>query len=105
MTSEENYEEKFKLLEDSKYFDILINDKNSYIRQAIAKQGYGLNILVYDKAYFVREEVAKEGYGLDVLVDDEYIGVRRIVKHFLEINNLTLEEWKLKYPERCILNE
>lgn len=49
------------------------------VREAVAKQGYGLDRLVGDVHELVRAEVAKQGYGLDVLVDDPDPEVRAAV--------------------------
>ncbi len=40
------------------------NDEDSYVRAAVAEQGYGLDKLVHDDAVIVRDAVAKQGYGL-----------------------------------------
>jgi len=58
--------------------DILINDEISYVREAVAKQGYGLDILINDESWRVRKEVAKQCYGLDTIVNDESLIVKEI---------------------------
>ena len=37
---------------------MLVNDKNEMVREAVAKQGYGLDILANDKDFGVRYTVA-----------------------------------------------
>ena len=62
-------EEINKYIEDN--LDILINDEDRYVREAVAEQGYGLDILINDENLYVREAVAEQGYGLDKLINDE----------------------------------
>lgn len=107
--------------------DTLVNDDSSFVRQAVAKKGYGLDILINDKSWWVRYTVAKKGYGLNVLVNDEDWRVRKVVfekkygldklvndescavkfavQEWLNTNNMTLEEWKSKYPDRCVIGK
>jgi len=59
--------------------DKLINDEDTNVRAAVARQGYGLDKLVNDESWAVRETVAKQGYGLDKLIDDENWEVREEV--------------------------
>lgn len=59
--------------------DKFINDKDSGIRKILVKQGYGLDILINDKDKDVRSTVAEQGYGLDILVNDDDYGVRSTV--------------------------
>ena len=67
----------------NKYFEqnlqSLVCHDETYVRQAVAKQGYSLEILVNDTEWPVRQAVAKQGYGLDVLVNDENWIVRQAV--------------------------
>lgn len=74
-------------------------------RIELAKNGKYLDILVNDKKISVRAAVAKQGYGLDKLLNDENDWVTFNVKIWLENHNLTLEEWKQQYPERCALGK
>jgi len=59
--------------------DIEINDERSYIRKAVAKQGYALDKLINDKSSSVREAIAEQEYNLDKLVNDEDYAVREAV--------------------------
>jgi len=59
--------------------DVLINDEDHWVRAAVAKQGYGLDILIDDADCLVRQAVAEQGYGLDVLINDAYSWVRAAV--------------------------
>ena len=69
----------------------------------MANQGYGLDILIHDKDEFVRLEVAKQGYGLDILVNDKKPVIRNYAIEQLKLNkqiqNETFEE-KLDRLER-----
>ena len=93
--------DRLKMAKEGYGLDILINDKNWVVREAVTKRGYGLNILVKDenclvraavadqdydlnilvndKDWVVREAVANQGYGLDILINDEDYDVRRAV--------------------------
>lgn len=92
------FKEKIKLIQQDKYldtfvydkdkqiryevlnrkygFDILINDEEPYLRALVAEQKYKLDILINDKSEYVRQCVAKQGYGLDILISDESHWVR-----------------------------
>ncbi len=59
--------------------DALINDEDHWVRAAVAKQGYGLDILIHDEDCLVRQAVAEQGYGLDILINDEDSDVRTAV--------------------------
>lgn len=83
--------------------DKLIKDEDSMVREQVASKGYGLDILVNDEEALVRLEVATQGYGLDKLVADDDSFVRGCVKNYLQDHNLTLEEWIIQYPEKCVL--
>ena len=74
--------------------DILINDKKGFVRAAVASQGYGLDILINDEEYYVRMAVAKQGYGLNILINDNHTNVYYAVLDYLEANNLTLDDIK-----------
>lgn len=52
------------------------DDDAVIVRDAVAKQGYGLDILIDDDNRDVRMTVAHRGYGLDKLIDGDYWGVR-----------------------------
>ena len=73
--------------------DILINDKNWYVRQAVANQGYGLDVLINDKDWQVREAVVRQGYGLDGLVKDKEHYASRTAKN---MSNKNYQKKKLK---------
>ena len=59
--------------------EVLVEDPDLKVREAVAKLGYGLDTLVHDENWYVRELVAEQGYGLDLLVDDEDDHVRAAV--------------------------
>ena len=59
--------------------EILVNDTEWPVRQAVAKQGYGLDVLVNDENWIVRQAVAEQGYGLDILISDVDRDVRQTV--------------------------
>lgn len=80
-----------------------VTSKDSDVRWQMAYQGYGLEVLVNDKNASVRRAVAIRGFGLDKLSLDKELWVRERVDMYLKDNNLTLEEWKSKYPEKCAL--
>jgi len=65
---------------DKPVLDELVNDKNSYVRAAVARQGYGLDKLVNDKNSYVRVTLAEQGYGLGKLVNDEDGWVREVAE-------------------------
>ena len=60
-------------------FDVLINDKDWFVRWEVASQGYGLDKLINDSDVNVRVAVAEQGYGLNKLVNDEDPNVRVVV--------------------------
>lgn len=64
--------------------DRLIFDKSSHVRQAVANQGFGLDILIKDEVWWVRLAVAEQGYGLDVLVNDLDVHVRELARAKME---------------------
>lgn len=59
--------------------DILVGDEDYDVRAVVAEQCYGLDVLVHDENHYVREVVAKQGYGLDILVHDGNWRVRAAV--------------------------
>ncbi len=59
--------------------EILVNDTEWPVRQAVAERGYGLDVLVNDKNWIVRQAVAEQGYGLDILISDVDRDVRQAV--------------------------
>ena len=70
-------EEINKYIEDN--LDILINDPNPNVREAVAKKGYGLDKLINDEDWYVRAAVARQNYGLDILINDPDPEVRAAV--------------------------
>lgn len=54
-----SFQEKIKLINESKYLDTLISDENEIIRASIADKGYGLDILINDKDEMVRNHVIR----------------------------------------------
>lgn len=55
-------EEKLELVMDGEYLDTFIKDVNPQVRAAVARQSYGHNILINDSDRRVREAVIEEGY-------------------------------------------
>lgn len=86
---------------DDDQLNKLVNSKHRMVRAKVAKRGYGLKTLVHDEEWYVRMTVADQGYGLDLLVKDKDKYVRAGVKCYLEMNDLTLEQWKKLYPDKC----
>lgn len=82
--------DKIKLIESEdvsdEILDILVNDKNCFVREAVAKHGRNkdLDILVNDEYSVIREVIAEYGRDkdLDILVNDEDIDVRREVAEY-----------------------
>lgn len=62
--------------EEGVFLDILLNDKSSYVKEAVARQKYRLDVLMYDDDENIRTVVASLGYGLDVLINDKSEFVR-----------------------------
>lgn len=50
--------------------------KTTWVRCAVARQGYGLDTLVCDENPWVRAAVAEQGYGLNFLIHDNSYIVR-----------------------------
>lgn len=67
---------KICLAEEGIFLDILLNDKSSYVREAVARQKYRLDVLMYDDDEVVRAVVAELGFGLDALINDKNEFVR-----------------------------
>lgn len=74
-----DYNEKIKLIEQNKYLDVFINDKNWVIRMAVVKKNYRLDKLINDKEATIRCKVAEQGYKLDVLINDKTKAVQQSV--------------------------
>ena len=74
------------------------------VREAVARQGYGLEKLVNDNFYGIRREVARQGYGLDILVNDKCSDVREAVEDYLKDHNLSLSQWKEQNPDKGVLD-
>jgi hypothetical protein len=73
---------------DVENWEELAKNEDWIIREAVAKQGYGLDILINDRDSLVRLEVARQGYGLDKLINDEIFHVREIAAEKLrELQN------------------
>lgn len=69
--------------------DKKVDSPDSYVRAAVAKQGYGLDKLIDDPDEDVRWEVANQGYGLDKLVDDPKSNVRyEVAEHGYGLDKL-----------------
>ena len=82
------FEEVDKSIKEN--LNILVHDKDDYVRRSVAELGYCLDILVHDKDWFVRYTVAKQGYGLDILINDTDEDVREAVarqRYGLDIPN------------------
>lgn len=54
----------------------LVESSSWYIRQAVARQGCGLDILIKDGHWCVRATVAEQNYGLEELIYDNNNSVR-----------------------------
>lgn len=109
INSSGNYEAKVCIAEQGYGLDVLINDRNPYVRrevahqrygldklvndyysivrEEVARQGYGLEQLMHDPDWMVRWEVAKRGFGLDILINDENLTVSREAKQALCTHN------------------
>lgn len=76
-----------------------MNDKNYFVRNAVAKYGRDkdLDILIYDKNWFVRSAVARHGRDkdLDKLINDKNQYIRNIV----------IENKNFKYDSRLAYND
>ena len=66
--------------------DTLIHDEKWQVRIAVAEQNYGLDTLIHDEYWEVRKAVAEQGYGLDILINDEDWYVRSVAQRMLECN-------------------
>ena len=104
-----------KLVDSKSYFDrsfavykryalyILVNDSDYRVRIRVAQDDYKLDKLVNDENNNVRIAVAERGYGLDKLInDDNEIEVSLAASCWLNNHNLTLEQWKEKYPDKVV---
>ena len=101
LVNDENWLVRIEVARQGYGLDKLMND-NWYARIEVAKQGYGLDKLINDKYWEVRAVVAEQGYGLDKLVNDEDEYVLKSARSWLEKHNLTLEQWKEKYPDKVV---
>lgn len=89
LVNDKDYYVRLYIARQGYYLDKLINDENWQVRYEIAKQGYNFNKLIYDKDWHVREVVANHGYGLDVLINDEIWCVRvAVAKQNYGLNKL-----------------
>ena len=103
-----------KLVDSKSYFDrsfaaykryalyILVNDSDYRVRIQVAQNDYKLDKLVNDENYNVRITVAERGYGLNKLINDNEIEVSLAASYWLNNHNLTLEQWKEKYPDNVV---
>ena len=73
------FKDRIAAVEKCYGLDILVNDDDEFVRQAVARKGYGLDILINDSHYRVRRVVANQGYGLEVLINDTEFDVRQAV--------------------------
>lgn len=78
---------KIRLAEEDIFLDILLNDKSSYVREAVARQKYRLDILMYNDDEDVRAVVAELGFGLDALINDKSEFVRITAQEKLNSKN------------------
>ena len=102
LVNDKNWYVRKAVAEQGYGLDKLINDKDWYVRAAVAERGYKLDKLVNDKNYKVRAAVAKQGYGLNKLISDKDKFVYNSICHYLKENGLTFDEWKEKYPEKVV---
>lgn len=92
--SSNNPEDRLKAAEHGYGLDVLINDEDTLVREAVARQKYGLDKLVNDIQWSVRREVAKQGYGLGILVNDKSSAVRQeVAKQGYGLDKLVCDEW------------
>lgn len=103
-----------KLVDSKSYFDrsfaaykryalyILVNDSDYRVRIQVAQNDYKLDKLVNDEDLHVRAAVAERGYGLNKLANDSEIEVSLAVSYWLNIHDLTLEQWEEKYPDKVV---
>ena len=103
-----------KLVDSKSYFDrsfaaykryalyILVNDSDYRVRIRVAQDDYKLDKLVNDEDLHVRAAVAERGYGLNKLANDSEIEVSFAVSYWLNIHDLTLEQWEEKYPDKVV---
>lgn len=103
-----------KLVDSKSYFDrsfaaykryalyILVNDSDYRVRIRVAQDDYKLDKLVNDEDLHVRAAVAERGYGLNKLINDNEIEVCLAVSYWLNIHDLTLEQWEEKYPDKVV---
>lgn len=93
------YVEKYELIKQNKYTDILVNDSNPDVRALLALNGHGLDILSNDINWFVRYQVAKQGYNLSKFINDEDDEIREFaIKYCKEHQD------KPEYKNILILN-
>lgn len=62
------------------HMEFLIDDKYTVVREAVARNGYGLDKLKDDPDWEVRFAVVGQGHALDELIDDEEYQVREFAK-------------------------
>ena len=103
-----------KLVDSKSYFDrsfaaykryalyILVNNSDYRVRIQVAQNDYKLDKLVNDEDLHVRAAVAERGYGLNKLINDNEIEVSLAVSYWLNIHDLTLEQWEEKYPDKVV---
>lgn len=100
LINDENWKVRETVADQGYGLDILINDKDWYVRMAVTEQGYGLSRLIDDENWAIREAIARQGYGLNKLANDNDEDVCKTVYNWLADHDMTLEQWKEKYPEK-----
>lgn len=83
----------------------LVRSENIQDRMFVARQGYALDTLINDHRWLVRQAVAEQNFGLDRLINDVDIDVALTVKAILDEQNLSINEWIVANPDRCVLPE
>ena len=74
--------------------DTFINDEDYHVRAEVAKQEYCLDKLVNDESEWVRYTVAEQGYGLDKLINDKDTLVCNVVnKYLINHNYKSVFDW------------
>ena len=104
LVNDENYIIRKEVAGHGCFLNKLSKDEDVDVRREVARQGGCLPALILDDMWVVRAEVAKQGYGLDKLINDSNKYVVQAVSSFLKENELTLEKWEKKFPDKCFFD-
>lgn len=102
LINDENYYVRVEVVKHKYRLDKLVNDESWIVRANVANQNYGLDKLVNDENWWVRLAVANQGYGLNELVYDSRAEVANAAYSWLEENDMSLEQWMKKYPDKVV---